>query len=66
MLCVFLCPKRLTITIKMSGLLQILLSFVKIAERVCLAVFLVVMVVGFFVARYFLRLVGSMTKIFVP
>ena len=51
---------------KMSVLLQILLSFVKIAERVCLVIFLVVVVAGFFVARYFLRLVGSMTKIFAP
>lgn len=34
--------------------------------RLVLAVVIFAVVVGFFIARYFLRLVSSMTKIFAP
>ena len=34
--------------------------------RLLIAVVLFATVVGFFIARYFLRVVSSMTKIFVP
>jgi len=47
-------------------ILNIITMVFRMLWRLVLAVVIFVVVVGFFIARYFLRLVSSMTKIFAP
>ena len=47
-------------------ILSIITMAFRALRRLVLAVVIFAVVVGFFIARYFLRLVSSMTKIFAP
>ena len=47
-------------------ILSIITMVFRTLWRLVLAVVIFAVVVGFFLARYFLRLVSSMTKIFAP